>query len=245
MLDYNEFAPLFGDWAGLFQPFIEGEEMEKIYQKLKSEKEKIVPSSDVTFRSFAESSPHNIKSVWYLMDPYPKRYKDKTNQATGIPLDCSNSKDHVLQPSLQQFWKGLMKDTGKKVEETIHLDYLLDQGILLLNTDLTCKLNKTGSHSGLWDPFQKFFLEQIMGKKTGIIYVLAGKESHKMEKYITPIGNYIWKTDHPMAAEHRHTEWDAKKVFTKTNQILTEHKKDPIEWDRSIFYKDLIENCPF
>jgi len=243
-LDYNEFVPLLGSWAELFKPFIEGEECFKIYEKLKSEKEKIVPNSDSTFRAFAESYPDTIKQVWYLMDPYPRRYKDKSNQATGIPLDCSNSVEMKMQPSLEQWYKAMKKDVGK-VEESLSLSYLLEQGVLLLNTDLTCKLNKTASHVGLWEPFQRYFLEEIMGKKSGIIYVLAGKASERMEKYIQPLGNYIWKCEHPMAAEHKHTDWDCKKIFSRTNKLLEEHKKTPIIWDSAKYTNDLIYECPF
>lgn len=85
-LIFEEFAPLFGLWADLFKPFIESQEMYDIYQKLKADgkKEVILPTSDVVFRSFATTDPRSIKSIWYLMDPYPRRYKGGTNQATGL-----------------------------------------------------------------------------------------------------------------------------------------------------------------
>ena len=83
-LNFNDFEGQFGDWADSFRPFIESKEMWEIYQTLKSDGEIIVPNSDVVFRSFLMSKPWNIKTVWYLMDPYPKRYRNKANQATGL-----------------------------------------------------------------------------------------------------------------------------------------------------------------
>lgn len=85
-LEFESFAPCFGMWADKFRPFIESKEMFDIYQKLKkdAQREIIVPKSDSTFRAFATSNPDNIKTIWYMMDPYPKRYKNKVPQATGL-----------------------------------------------------------------------------------------------------------------------------------------------------------------
>lgn len=237
-LDYKDFEPKFGKWAEKFKPFIEGEEMYKIFEKLKedSKKEIICPESSNTFRAFSASDPDNVHVVWYLMDPYPRRYKDKKLQATGIPMDCSNSADGRLQPSLQLFYEGIKEDMHyREVDQSPSLQYLLDQGVLLMNTDLTCKLNKTNSHEGLWAPFQRFFLEEIMAKKSGIIYVLSGKVSHAMEKYIYPIGNYIIKTEHPAAGTHKNMEWKHDNVFSKVDNILRTNGKKVIEWNKAYY----------
>lgn len=172
--------------------------------------------------------------------PYPKRYKNKAFQATGIAMDCSNSSDEKIQPSLEEFYKGMSNDIGHTVEFSKTLEYLSCQGVLMLNTDLTCKLNKTGSHYKLWECFQKYFLQEIMGKYKGIHYVLSGKSSHRMEKYIMNIGNYVYKIDHPVTASYSGISWDCKNVFTKINKILKEEDKK-IFWDR----KEWEEDCPF
>jgi len=69
-LEYSNFIPLLGSWTEKFRPFIEGEEMYKIYQKLKKDgaKEIICPDSDKVFRAFSCSLPDVVKSVWYMMD---------------------------------------------------------------------------------------------------------------------------------------------------------------------------------
>src|SRR3954469_9609576 len=92
-LDFEEFKPLFGHWAELFRPFIESEEMYNIYQVLKkdSEAEGVMPDSENVFRAFQTCAPDTVKCIWYLMDPYSKKYKDGKPQATGIAMDCSNS----------------------------------------------------------------------------------------------------------------------------------------------------------
>jgi len=217
--------------------------MFNIYQKLKkdAQREIIVPKSDSTFKAFATSNPDNIKTIWYMMDPYPKRYKNKIPQATGIAIDCSNTPDGTLQPSLEKFYEGMEDNLGYKVQRSPSLQYLQQQGVMMLNTDLTCKLNKTGSHEGLWEPFQKFFLEEIMGGYSGIIYVLAGKESSRVEKFINPLGNYIIKLEHPVAASYKHVMWKHNKVFTLINKILKENTGETIIWNE----KEIIDDLPF
>lgn len=241
-MNYEDFKEDFGEWAPDFKPFIESEEFFKIYTKLKQDatKEVIVPDSDNTFRAFRSTPRSSVKVIWYLMDPYPKRYKDKTFQATGIAMDCSNSPDGKMQPSLDLFYGGIDDDLKKSVERSLSLEYLCQQGVMMLNTDLTCKLNKTSSHERLWDPFQKYFLEEIMGKQTGIIYVLAGKASERMEKYIQPLGNYIFKVEHPVAASYKGTSWNHQGIFRKINNILHQNTGSVVFWDRYEY-----ENVPF
>lgn len=245
MLDYNDFAGKFGAWAELMRPFVEGDKMSKIYQRLKedSKKELILPDSDNTFKVWGGSHPDNIKTIWYLMDPYPRRYKNKVPQATGIAMDCSNSPDGKMQPSLEIFYDAIDKEYSTKVERSLSLDYLLQQGVMLTNTDLTCKLNKTASHEKLWEPFQQYFLENIMGSKGGIVYVLAGKASHRMEKFINPLGNYILKVEHPAAAAHKNTDWECQHVFTRINKLLKENGKESIMWNKADWEE--ANSCPF
>lgn len=235
LLDFNSFAPKFGSWADKFKPFIESKDMWDIMQRIKADaqKEVIVPKSSDTFRAFATTSLSNLKVIFVLMDPYPRRYSDKkTFQATGIAMDCSNSPDGKLQPSLEYFYDAMEKELEKPVERSKSLLYLHEQGVMMYNSDLTCKLNKTESHSGYWDKFQKYFLEEVMFGTTGIIYVLCGKASQRLKKYINPLGNYIFELTHPSAAQYGAGVWDSKGIFLKINKILKENNGIEIHWNK-------------
>jgi uracil-DNA glycosylase len=232
-LDFDgSFKESLGKWAELFRPFIEGPEMYQIYQRLKEDgkKEIICPASENTFRAFQTTDPDQVNVVFLLADPYPRRYKDGTLQSTGIAMDCSNSPTGEIQPSLEKFYDGIERDLGGRVEKSPSLLYLQEQGVMMLNTDLTCKLNKTGSHTRLWEPFQKFFLETVMGSER-VIYVLCGKSSHRMDRYIYPPANWIFKLEHPAAAAHDDVEWDHQNIFTNINKILRSENKSIITWD--------------
>jgi len=243
-MDYEDFAGDFGMWAEKFKPFITGPQMFNIYQKLKQDAKThtIFPKSDATFRSFGLTVPHNIRVVWYLMDPYPGVYfKTKLPQATGIPMDCSNSEDGKLQPSLIKFYQGMEEDLGYTVEKSKDLSYLLHQGVLLLNAELTVLKGVTGSHAGLWEPFQKFFLEEIMRGTTGISYVFSGENCKSLIKYVNEDANYIFETEHPVAASYGQRKWNHDNIFSSINKICLGNMGRPYEimWDKKQWENEL------
>lgn len=84
-------------------------------------------------------------------------------------------------------------------------------------------------------PF-KFFLEEVMSGKSGIVYVLAGKVSHRLEKYINPLGNYIYKIEHPAAASHSNTDWKHQGIFNTIDRLLKENNNEHIIWNPKEYY---------
>jgi len=233
MIKFEKVRDKFGLWADKLRPFIEGEQMWKIFQKIREDNilETIVPKSSDTFRAFLTTDPNNLSAVFYLMDPYPRRYKEGLYQATGIAMSCDNSPTGKLQPSLSLFYESIEKDLKRKIAKPLSLEYLHQQGIMMLNTDLTCKLNKTESHKGLWEPFQKYILEEVLGADTHIIYILCGKASRRMERYINPFCK-IFKLEHPASASHHHTDWEHEGIFNKINAILGDDNRQEIFWDK-------------
>ena len=82
-------------------------------------------------------------------------------------------------------------------------------------------------------------------RTNGIIYILAGKASQKLEKYINPLGNYIWHIEHPAAAAHKNSDWDYQDIFDKTNKVL-EQNNGPlykIFWNKEDY--DMKDELPF
>ncbi len=247
-LDFESFRSKLGRWAERFKPFIESQKMFDLMQRIKKDafeekvdkngnkkivrKAIIVPESVNTFRAFTSVHPELLRVMFILMDPYPRRYSNGEFQATGIAMDCSNSPDGKLQPSLEYFYKAMETELDKKVEWSKSLEYLHEQGVMMYNSDLTCKLNKTESHSGYWVDFQKYFLEEVLSGHTGIIYVLCGKASQKLKRFINPLGNYIFELTHPSSAQYGSGVWNSKGIFKTINRILKDNNDTQIFWDK-------------
>lgn len=232
-LDFQDFEQKLGLWADKFKPFIESKEMYDLYQKIKEDaiEERIVPAASNTFRAFSTMNPVDLKVIFFLQDPYPRFYRGGIPQATGIAMDCSNSPRGDIQPSLKKWYEAIETDLGQKVVKSPNLLYLHEQGVMMLNTDLTCKVNKTGSHEGLWKPFQKYFLEEVLRSHPGIIYVLCGKSSHLLRSFIAPF-SHVFELEHPSHANRHNREWEHKGIFNVIDRILIENKGFPIYWDK-------------
>lgn len=250
-LDWESFKPKFHEsWHHKIRPLIEGPEMWEIYQRIKedSKRDRIVPDSKDTFRAFKVTDKNQLKVIFYLQDPYPRAYKNGAAHACGIAMDCSNTPNGKLQPSLELFYdalsesESLRKGETTKVERCKSLEYLHEQGVMMLNTDLTCKLNKIQSHEGVWAPFQKYFLEEVMFTDTHVIYVLCGKISQKLKKIVPPFARVI-EVEHPAAAAHRNGDWNYENIFRKINNILKDNNLNPILWNKDDW--DSYKEPPF
>ena len=155
-MNYEKFEPLLGTWGMYLKPFIESNECDILYTKLKEDAKrgkKICPLSQETYRTFQETPKDDLKVVFVLMDPYPWIKKEKgvpTIVADGIAMSCSHTAHP--QPSLELFYDGIIDDLYKKDKEFVperlnDLKYLCNQGVMMLNTALTVEVNKVGSHT--------------------------------------------------------------------------------------------------
>jgi uracil-DNA glycosylase len=249
-LNWESFEPKFGDWSRYMKDFFEGEDAFNIYKRLKNDSfkgAKILPSSNSTFKAFTATPPSSLRLIVIGQDPYPGVYKDGSSQATGLALDCSNSKEQVLQPSLKAFFDGIAQEIECDAYYTNDLRYLASQGVLLLNKSLTVIQGQIGSHTTVWEKFYEYFLGEVITKSfPGVPILFLGKEASYLQKYIYPLTNPIFILDHPSFAARTNTTWDTKGVFTEINQLLELNNG----WDFIIMWfenslNSLIDDLPF
>lgn len=222
ILDFKLFKPYLKDWGDILKPWVESKQAFELYQKLKSEQEKILPSWKNTF-NFLDVSPEDLKVLIIGMDPYSGLYKNKTHQATGWAFDCRNSPNNDSQPSLVKFQEGIANEFSKEYINQPNLSYLTNQGIMLGNRALTVKNRKIGSHIKLWDSFWAVILENL---PKDIPIILLGDEAKRLERYIWKIKHPVYYLTHPSYAARIHQDWDTKNVFSLINKQL----ESPIKW---------------
>lgn len=247
-LEWNNIEDQIGGWSKYLLPLFESEEMYNLYQEFKQCKETITPASKDLYKFLKVCKPDKLRVIMILLDSYPGRYRTGTKelQATGIPMDCTNSPDDKLQPSLEAFYEGIEAEYEEKVFHSKDLTYLCEQGVFLGNRALNCKLNKTGSFLGKWDFFWKYFFEEVITPYfPSVPVVLVGKEAQLLKKYVFEMSNPLYMVEHPSAAARAYRTWDTKGVFKTINKTL-ELNNGPeykIIWDYKL-YKDSLE-CPF
>ena len=104
-----------------------------------------------------------------------------------------------------------------------------EQGVLLLNSALTCQLGKVGSHSLLWRPFIKSFLTNLSKQKCGIVYILMGTDAQSFEPYINKQFNHIVRIRHPSYYARTKTKMTSH-IWQDVNNILISQNGYGIKW---------------
>lgn len=181
----------------------------------------ICPSKENVFKAFQKCNFKDLKVVMLGQDPYPQK-----GVATGILF--GNSKDTLeknLSPSLKVIKEAAIDYTifhNYPIEFDNTLESWANQGILMLNSALTCEINKIGSHTMLWRPFISSLLHNISKNTSDIVYVLFGQQAQTLEPYISKNNNYIIKVNHPAFYARTNTRMPSD-IFNEINKYLREH----------------------
>ena len=204
-------------WDKMLSPFINGLEFDLIMDTLVqnvNRGRRFTPMFKDAFNAFYECPYNDIKVIIVGQDPYPQ-----LGSADGIAFSCS--KKDKAEKSLQYINKAIGTD---------HTDLRCwsNQGILLINTALTCEVNKIGSHYHIWKPFTKYLFENINRHKSDVIFILMGKKAEEWQTLIPKCK--ILKCAHPASAAYRGGEWDSNDVFNQTNILLEKQTKACINW---------------
>lgn len=204
-------------WDTKLNSFLISKDFEKIietlYQKV-SQGERFTPPLKSIFRCFTECPLNNLKVVIIGQDSYPQ-----LNIADGIAFSCSNTMKP--QPSLIKLFEALNNTVENLTEESFNPDLTrwANQGILLINRGLTCKLNEPGKHIDLWHPFIVYLIDMLSLTNSGLIFCLLGSKAQELESLISP-SHYIIKASHPMSAFYNNEEWNCNDMFNKINTII-------------------------
>lgn len=229
---YEKFKDGLGDWAETVRPILESDKMYDLYQEFKNEKEILTPRRVDIFNFLKYCPRDKLKLVIIGLDSYPGRYSNKQLQATGIAFDCSNSPEGKLQPSLVSFWDGISADLEEELPQHADLKFLCEQGVILSNRALNCKIHKTGSLVGKWDFFWEFFLRDVLLGFPSVPVILLGKEAQRLEKMVFNMNNPVFKLSHPSFAARTQSLWETNKVFSKVNKLIEQNngKEYCIDW---------------
>lgn len=222
---YDKLKP--SGWADKLKTFILSAEFGVILQTLYNDVQagrRFTPILKHLFRAFEECPYDKLKVVVVGQDPYPQ-----INVADGIAFSCSEGK---VPPSLR-FIFGDIERTIYPEGHTLDPDLTrwANQGVLMLNTALTCELNKIGSHVELWKPFMRYLFDTLNSYNTGIIYLFLGEKAKEWHTMINGKNNYKMFASHPASAAYRKDKsWSSAGAFRQINVILKKNNGDEIIW---------------
>jgi uracil-DNA glycosylase len=204
-------------WAEKLRIFLNSADMDKIIEKLLIESEEgrhFTPTLKDVFRGFTECPFNDVRVVIVGQDPYPG-----LGIADGISFSCS--KTGKLQPSLRYIMGAInttVYNQPKDTPQDVDLKRWANQGVLMLNTALTCQIDKIGSHYEIWKEFFFMVLDVISTQKSNVPVILLGKQAHNYSVYLN---NPIIKVSHPASAAYAKAhEWDCGDCFNACNTII-------------------------
>ncbi|TDT71839.1 uracil-DNA glycosylase [Hypnocyclicus thermotrophus] len=209
--------------------------LEKIIKEIN--KDNYTPQKENIFKAL-ETDLYKNKIVILGMDPYPQK-----NVATGLAFEVllDSWQDKKINTSLKNILKLIYKsyygeilsinELRKKIESK---EFNIEkpkkmfknwqkQGVLLLNTAFTTKLDKPGAHIKVWKEFSINLIEYISKNNPRLIWFLWGEKAKKYEKYIINNKN-IYYSNHPVICGQLINPKD----FLNSNCFL--ETKDIIKW---------------
>lgn len=204
-------------WADKLKGFLQSSDFDKVLETLYNMREdgkRFTPPLKQVFRAFEECPHDKLKVIMIGQDPYPY-----LGVADGLAFSCSNTPK--VQPSLKNIFEAIDSTVydNERREYNPDLTRWANQGVLLLNSALTCQVDKIGSHYAVWSEFITYVLDILNFTNSGLIFVLMGKQAQELESMIGD-HHHIIKVSHPASAAYTKTVWDCGNLFNECNKII-------------------------
>ena len=211
------------------------EEDEKTYGSFYPQKKDI-------FSAFHYTTLNNVKVVIIGQDPYHQSVyiNGKTvPRATG--LSFSVRQEDSIPSSLQNIYTELSNSVrGFRKPDHGDLREWARQGVLLLNTCLTVRPGKPGSHGDIWLGFINKVFKAIAIANPYCIFLLWGRDAQKIKPMLGE-KSVILEAAHPSGLSARRGFFGCNH-FNLVNESLLHQGKIGINWRISTF--DEINNIP-
>lgn len=212
-------------WQQALQTEFDKPYFEQLVQFVKHEyaTQTIFPPARQIFNAFDSCPLDDVRVVILGQDPY-----HGAEQAHGL---CFSVNDGVaFPPSLLNICKEMADDMGKPMPASGNLQYLANQGVLLLNATLTVRSGQAGSHQGKgWETFTDAVIKTISDTKQNVVFLLWGSYAGNKSKLIDDSKHLVLKAPHPSPLSSYRGFFGCKH-FSQANAYLLEKGLQPIQW---------------
>ena len=182
----------------------------------------VYPPAKLIFNAFNRCPFQDVKVVIVGQDPY-----HEPGQAHGLCF--SVPEEMSLPPSLQNIYKEITQDMGKKTPRSGNLERWAEQGVLLLNATLTVQAHRAGSHQGKgWEEFTDAAIRHLASEREHLVFILWGAYAQRKGESIDANRHLVLKSPHPSPLS-AHRGFFGNKHFSRTNDYLKAHGKQPVD----------------
>ena len=184
----------------------------------------IYPPVPIIFNAFNHFNIKDTRVVILGQDPYHQK-----SQAMGLAFSIFS--DCKIPPSLRNIIKEINNEyTDPEINNNNgNLMYLVEQGVLLLNSSLTVFDSKPGCHMKYWEEFTDKIIEHLSTNNENIVFMLWGNFSRSKKKFIDTSKHYILETTHPSPLS-ANKGFLGSNHFKQCNEYLESKKIKSIVW---------------
>ena len=203
-------------WESILTPF--PDEWAALEERLGQDHREVTPSRESLFNALS-LPPEKVRVLILGQDPYPS-----AGDAHGLAF--SVQREGSLPPTLRNIFIEYQSDLGYQQPKSGDLSPWSDQGVLLLNTVLTCAVGEPQSHS---DYGWQFFTEKIVRKAAdnGSIAILWGKSAEKFA-HLFPVNRRVISAHPSPLSAYR--GFFGSKPFSKVNELLESSGEPEFNW---------------
>ena len=185
----------------------------------------IFPPAKRIFAAFDACPFDKVKVVILGQDPY-----HGPGQANGLCFSVAPGV--ALPPSLLNIFKEMKNDLGFEgpIPTVGDLDYLAEQGVLLLNATLTVEAHRAGSHQNHgWETLTDAAIARLNELRSGIVFLLWGSYAIRKGALIDRSRHLVLTSPHPSPLS-AHRGFFGNHHFSTANQYLQSQGLEPIRW---------------
>ncbi len=184
---------------------------------------RVYPPAAQIFSAFDSTPFDDVKVVIIGQDPY-----HGPGQANGLCFSVNPGVE--IPPSLRNIFKEIQNDTGGGIPADGDLSRSARQGVLLLNASLTVREHQPKSHAGRgWEQFTDAAVHALAEKRDNIVFLLWGSDAIRKGAFIDRNRHLVLTSPHPSPLS-AHRGFFGNRHFSKTNEYLRLHGKEPIQW---------------
>lgn len=217
--------PVTKNWFELLKNEFNSKEFKELQTFLNNEYAtyKIYPEAKNVFNALNLVKYDDVKVVIIGQDPY-----HQPHQAHGLCFSVLEGTK--LPPSLQNIFKEIEDETGKKPNTNGNLTSWAKQCVLLLNSVLTVRESCPNSHKNKgWELITSKIIKLLSERKDPVIFLLWGANAIQLGKDIDRSRHYVLTCAHPSPLS-AYNGFFGCGHFNKTNEILRKLGKKEIEW---------------
>ena len=218
-------------WDGILKEEFKKEYYLELREFLKKEyrTQIVYPDMYSIFNAFKATPYEKVKCLILGQDPYHGK-----GQAHGLSFSVPGG--IPTPPSLNNIFRELIDDMGEYLGEKIEmpqsgcLEKWTREGVMLLNTSLTVRAGKAGSHRNKgWEILTDKVIELLNRREKPMVLILWGNPARAKKKFIDSRKHCIIEGAHPSPLS-AHAGFFGGKYFSKTNKFLKDKGQEPIDW---------------